>query len=477
MTEQTYLDRFRTAVRIKTDWPAEARAGDKQAEAPLLRFQGFLAESYPAFNKAAERFVLSPYSVVYHWPAKQALGKPDSRQLAAEKPASGEPSVKDAVTMGQAGAPVLFLAHYDVVPVEREKWTHDPFDAEENDGFIYGRGTLDMKSILISALEAVESLCAQGFKPKRDVWFSFGGDEERTGTLGAQEAAKWFEKKGIRFGWILDEGTMIGEDQIKGVDTPLALVSIEEKGYLSLSLTVRQAPGHASRPPKTQAAAILGRALDNIGKHNFPFALTPTVEGFFSGLAPYAKGVQSWAMKHARLLGALFFNIAGAEPTVASLLRTTVAITQLSGSSADNVMPSEVRAVINLRLLPPWTVEEAIGFIKKAIGDERVEVAVHGLGTEPVPCKPEYARKQGAGWEEMRQALEEAFPGVPILPFLMTATTDSRHYQKLADGIFRFSPQRLNPQELSLIHGHDERISIENLESMRKFYAALFALL
>jgi carboxypeptidase PM20D1 len=108
-------------------------------------------------------------------------------------------------------------------------------------------------------------------------------------------------------------------------------------------------------------------------------------------------------------------------------------MTQLTGSAADNVMPSEARAVINLRLLQPWTVERAAGFIKKAINDERVRVDIHGMGTGPVPANPEHVRQRGPGWKEMTAALEAVYPGVPALVFLMAAATDSRHYQDLAD--------------------------------------------
>jgi carboxypeptidase PM20D1 len=439
-------ERFRNAVRIKTDWPNGALPGDAVAEAPLSRFQEYLAGTYPLFHKTAERWVLSPYALIYHWKGRDSRGKP-----------------------------VLFLAHYDVVPAETEKWTVDPFGAEIREGFVYGRGTLDMKNILIGILEGAEKLLGEGFSPQEDIWFAFGGDEERSGLLGARTAAEWFAGRGLRFSWLLDEGTIIGVDQIKGVEGPLAMFGIEEKGYLSLSLTVLQQPGHASRPPRVQAAAVLGAALDRLVKKPFPFTLTSTVEGFFANLAPRTSSkIQGWAMAHARALGPLFFKALEGNPTIASMLRTTVAITQLEGSSAPNVLPSAVRAVINIRILPPWTVETVIGYVKAAVGDDRVEIAVHEAGTEPVPANPEHARLRGPGWQEMAGAMEAVFPGVPILPFLMTATTDSRHYRDLTEGIFRFGPLTLDPQALSLIHGHDERISLENLIQGARFYEALF---
>ena len=346
-----FIERFCASLKIPTWWPSGALAGDMAAEAVLLCFQDFLVENYSCFHKTVKRWVLSPYSVLYHWPGS------------------------DISKGAESDNAILFLGHYDVVAAETKKWNFDPFGAEIKDDYIYGRGSLDMKSILISLMEAAENLCAAEFTPRQDIWFAFGGDEERTGILGAMEAAKWFSQQGIRFSWILDEGTMVAENQIKGIDTPLALVSVEEKGFLSLDLCVTQEPGHASRPPKIQAAAILGKALVRLTKKSFPFKLIPTVETFFKQAAPLMKGIQGFAMAHCRALGPLFFAVAGAN--------------------------------------------------------------------------------------------------IPMLPFIMVATTDSRHYKELAGSIFRFSPHKLKPEDLAGVHGHDERISIENLDQGLKFYTSL----
>ncbi|MDR2159281.1 MAG: M20/M25/M40 family metallo-hydrolase [Treponema sp.] len=452
------IKRFRGAVRIKTDWPPGALPGDAEAEAPLFRFQDFLAENYPCFHQTAERWSPGPYALIYRWP--------------------GTGRKRETDTDGQSeDGPVLILAHYDVVPAEREKWKTDPFGAELKEGFIYGRGTLDMKGILIAIMEGAETLCAEGFRPQRDIWFAFGGDEERAGALGAMTTAMWFAERGLRFAWVLDEGSPVAEGQIKGIERPLALFGIEEKGFLSLELKVIQQPGHASRPPRVQAAAVLARALCRIDRRPFPFRLTPTAERFFARLAPLASGPQAFVMARARALGPLFFAAAASGPDVASLLRTTMAMTQLEGSAADNVMPSEVRAVINLRLLYPWTVERAVDFIKRAVNDDRVEVKIHGLGTNPVPANPAHVRGTGPGWKEMEEALGAVYPGVPAVVFIMVATTDSRHYQDLAGGIFRFSPHQLTPGELNRVHGHDERISVDNLRRGVEFYTRLFRIL
>jgi len=454
--DKEFIERFRAALRIKTDWPSEPKAGDAAAgstaaaaaEDSLKDFQTFLEKNYPAFNKNAERQLLSPYAVMYRWPGA----------------ANGAANSAD---------PVLLMGHYDVVPAETSKWSSDPFAAELKDGYVYGRGALDMKNIIVEIMESAENLCLKGFKPSRDVWIVFGGDEERAGFFGAQQSVKWFLEKKIKFSFILDEGTPVAKDQIKGVSTPLALVGVEEKGYLSLNLTVEQKPGHASQPPEEQAAAILALAMLRLSRRPFPWLLTPAVEAFFRELSSHASGITAFVMKHARFFGPVFFRAAATSPATRALLRNTMAFTQLQGSAADNVMPSSVTSVINLRLLPPWTVEKCIERIKTVIGDDRVGVTVKSLGSNPVKAGPDQAEQKSPGWKEIKAALASSFPGVPVLPFLMPATTDSRHYQELSRYIFRFCPHLLNPEELSGVHGHDERISLENLEYGLKFYTAL----
>ncbi|GAB1484707.1 hypothetical protein MASR2M78_35250 [Treponema sp.] len=235
-TQSAAIARFQAALQIATDWPETALSGSKEwreAESRLKEFQDFLVVSYPAFHTAVERIVLSPYAVLYHWKAKP-----------------------NAAASSTNTKPSLFLAHYDVVPAEKEHWNTAPFAAELVDGYIYARGALDTKNSLICALEAAEALAVSGFSPERDLWFAFGGDEERSGLRGAQEAAAYFAKQNISFSWALDEGSLISDGIIKGIGVPLALIGVEEKGFLDIELSVSQSPGHASRPPRVQAVAV-----------------------------------------------------------------------------------------------------------------------------------------------------------------------------------------------------------------------------
>jgi len=156
-------------------------------------------------------------------------------------------------------------------------------------------------------------------------------------------------------------------------------------------------------------------------------------------------------------------------------MRTTVAMTQLEGSPADNVMPSEAKAILNLRLLPPWTVDRAVNYVREVINDKRVVVRASPArpGNDPVAAAPGAANGSSEGWPAISAALGATFPDAAILPFLVTATTDSRYYAKLCGAVYRFGPVSLTEAELSRIHGIDERISLENLAAGIAFYERL----
>jgi len=468
MNTETYnnsIERFRGAIQIDTSWPEGAEKAQNEgqiAEQNLAQFQDFLVSAYPHFHTVVERTLLSPYSVIYRWPGKGTASQ-------------GHPQSADSL-------PVLFLAHYDVVPADREFWSCDPYGAEIREGYLYGRGTLDTKNTLICAMEAAEKLIQQGFVPERDIWFAFGGDEERSGAFGAERTAAWFKERGIEFAWTLDEGSIVALNQIPGVTKPLALIGVEEKGFLDIELLVEQAPGHASRPPEKQAVAILAEALVRLSKKPFPYRLIPSVESFFTSLAPLAdtqtsKGkLQALVLSRPRLLGPLFFKLAGTSPATGALLRTTLAMTQLFGAKADNILPAEARAILNLRLLPGDTIESALEYVREAIGMDEVLVrpSPYRSANNPVPADRETAAGRGPGWTNLTQALSSTFPEAVPLPFLVTATTDSRHYASLCQAVYRFGPLELPPEEVSRIHGHDERISLENFAKGISFYEKLF---
>lgn len=215
----------------------------------------FLESAYPLVNEQATLTVINGYSLVYELPG-----------------------------VDSALPPVLFMGHYDVVPIEentRGEWTYPPFDGVVKDGVVWGRGSLDDKIGVIALMESLEKLLADGVRPQRSIYLAFGYDEEVGGMDGAARVAEYFERKGVRFDFVLDEGGAVTSGMMAGIDQPLAVVGISEKGYVNLVLTVDAPGGHSSQPPAQTALGVLARAIVRVEDHPFPAridALLPTFE-------------------------------------------------------------------------------------------------------------------------------------------------------------------------------------------------------
>jgi len=184
--------------------------------------------------------------------------------------------------------PVLYTSHLDVVPADPatlERWTVPPFSGEIQDGFVWGRGTLDIKSQVIAILEAVNDLLNSGFTPRRGIFLAFGADEEVGGQRGAKAIAKLLQDRGVHLAALLDEGGSMLEGVIPGVELPVALLGNAEKGYLSLKLWVEANPGHSSTPPEESAIGILARAIDRLEQNRLPVHLEVLVE-MYRALGP-----------------------------------------------------------------------------------------------------------------------------------------------------------------------------------------------
>src|SRR4051794_21733669 len=207
---------------------------DSDAEA-LRGLQARIAYSFPAFHSAVTREVVATYSLLYAWQGSDANA-----------------------------APIALLAHQDVVPVSpgtAKDWQQPPFDGVIADGFIWGRGSWDDKGNLYSMLEAAEQMSKTGFRPKRTIYLAFGHDEEVGGTRGAKAIAALLASRGVRLDYVLDEGLLITDGIVKGLDRPAALIGVAEKGYATLVLTAHATPGHSSMPPRDTAIGMMSTAL------------------------------------------------------------------------------------------------------------------------------------------------------------------------------------------------------------------------
>ncbi|RKG79994.1 M20 family peptidase [Corallococcus exercitus] len=362
--------------------------------------------------------------------------------------------------------PVLLMGHLDVVPAEAEAtWSHPPFGGVVADGYVHGRGALDDKGSVLAILEAVEGLLAQDYRPRRTVMLAFGADEEVGGHDGAALVAQRLRERGVHLESVLDEGSPIGVGLVPGVAAPVALVGVAEKGSTRVELKVRSAGGHASMPPRQTAANILARALVRLEENPFK----PELRGGTRALFEYVGPEMNFGM---RLLFAntwLFAPIierqmAGAPSTDASI-RTTTAATMLEGSPKPNVLPSQARAVLNVRLLPGDSLEDVRTHMRKVLDDPRVEVAAEGDEASPV------SSLDTEGWRQLQRSIRQEFPDVLVAPFLTVAATDARYFHSLSDSVYRFVPVRLTREDLARMHGRDERLSVDEHAAAIRFYA------
>ena len=363
------------------------------------------------------------------------------------------------------GNPAVLMAHYDVVPVEEDKWRKPAFDAIVEDGVMWGRGTLDTKVTFNGILSGAENLIRQGFQPEQDVYFAFSGGEEVNGP-GAENIVRYFRERGVELRLVLDEGGAVVEDVFPGVTGQCALIGIAEKGLLNLEYSVSGAGGHASAPAPHTPVGRLSMACAKVEAHPFKMHLTAPAAKMFDTLGRHSSFLYRMIFANLWAFGwvlNLLTKKQGGE--LNALLRTTVAFTQMSGSKAPNVIPPKASMVSNLRLNPADSVESAIAYIRKTVGDEGITL------TRLTSMEPSrISRTDCEGWDIVCNAVSGTWKGCIVSPYLMVQCSDSRHYGVISDRVYRFSAMDMTAEERHSLHGNDERIRLECITRAVEFF-------
>ncbi|MHA6668710.1 M20/M25/M40 family metallo-hydrolase [Homoserinimonas sp. A447] len=407
------------------------------------RFIETLPTLYPLVHESLEREVVGGYSLLYRWPGRTA------------------------------GSASVLMAHYDVVPATADGWTHPPFSGElTNDDagtpVIWGRGTLDDKGSLVVTLEAVEALLGDGFIPEHDVYLSFGHNEETAGD-GAQEIVDLLDARGVVPAFVLDEGGAVVEGIFPGVDDPIAVIGVAEKGILTLTMTVDQNGGHASTPPKMTATARLAKAIVALNRKPFRAGFSVTNLEMIRTLGAHARQPLRFAFTRLWLTrGLLLWLFRRLGDETSAIVRTTQAVTQLSGSQASNALAERAVATVNIRVAVGSSVADAVEHVRRAVADPAVRLETH-QPSEPSPVSP----TTGPAWERLRGAVEATYPGTIVTPYVMLGASDSRHFTRISEHVYRFSPFEMSKDERGTLHAMNERITVSTFLRGIEFYRRL----
>jgi carboxypeptidase PM20D1 len=444
--EPEVLERLSAAIRIPTLSNLDYAATDF---APFAAFREFLQGSFPLFHQYCERTIINGHALVYRWPGS---------------------ATADGIT---ALDPLALMAHYDVVPVEagtEQDWQQPPFSGALADGFIWGRGTLDIKSQVMAHLEATEQLMRAGFTPGRDIYFCYGHDEETGGQQGALKIVEHLRQRGLRFSGVLDEGGVVVTGAMAGVDVPMALIGVAEKGSSNYRFKVSGSGGHSSMPPQHTSLGLAARLITLIERQPLPLRLTPPAEQMLRNLAGQMGFVVRMAMANLWLFRPLLLKILASSPTTNAMVRTTSAVTMADASDACNVLPQATHFNVNVRILPGDTVEGVQRYFEGLIAQTGLEAKVEPiLVQDPSPVSP----FDSDFYRSIEQLIQEFYPSALTTPYLVMGGTDSRQFYTLSDNVLRFTPMHITEADRASIHNTNEAISVENYGRMIAFYQRL----
>ena len=378
LDENAAAQRLAAAVRLRTisfDGRDAASAGE------FRKLHALLEKSFPRAHAVLKREVVNELSLLYTWPGSDPAAKP-----------------------------IMLMAHQDVVPIapgtERD-WQADPFAGEIRDGFVWGRGAWDDKANLFAIFEAIETLAASGFRPRQTLYIASGHDEEVGGEQGARAIAALLQSRGVRLDFVVDEGLLITEGILKGLDRPAALIGIAEKGYLTLALAAKARPGHSSMPPPETAIGMLSAALARLEDRQMPAAIRGVAAEMFDTIAPEMGGSNRVLLSNLWLFGPVVKSQLEKGASTNAMLRTTTALTVVQGGNKENVLPGRAEALVNFRILPGDTGDGVTRTSRRPSPTRRSRSRAARHANEPTPISPSAA----PSYRLINRTIRELFPG------------------------------------------------------------------
>ena len=381
----------------------------------------------------------------------------DKEGIAAEifESAPGRGNIVARLKGNGSKRPLLLMGHLDVVGVERDKWTVDPFTAVKKDGYLYGRGSRDDKAMDAANLEVFLELHRRKIPLDRDVILLAEAGEEGTTRYGIDfMVAQHWDK--IECEYVLNEGGAIHEINGK-VD--YVGVGTTEKAPREMTLVARGSSGHASMPRLDNPVAHLGAAVGKLLAWQPPMRLNETTREYFSRLAKISSPEDAYLYTHLEE-PAVQQKLAATKISQNSMLRTSIVPTMIKGGFRVNVIPAEAEATLDVRALPDENVDELMATLRKAIDDPEIEIVRRDTSNDRPAGAPSSIHNEM--FEALERAQAKLFPGAVTLPMMVTGATDSAELR--AKGVQAYGIGAPTSDEDALrVHGNDERIRLEGV--------------
>jgi len=356
--------------------------------------------------------------------------------------------------------PLLLHAHLDVVPVERERWSRDPFGGEIHDGYLWGRGAIDMKHMAIMSALVLGRLARDGRRLSRDLIFAGVADEE----AGCDDGSKWLadhHPDRFRAEYAVGEA---GGFTVWIDGRPIYPVQVAEKGVVWMKLRARGTPGHGSMPRDDNAVVRLSEAIARLGRARLPHHLTPPARTYLDTLAsgqPFPKSLILRLLKRPALADRVLRLLpASVALPLRAILANTAAPTVLRAGYKVNVIPGEAEAEVDGRSLPGQSTADLVAEVQAVVGREIEVLVARELPPVETPAPSPL-------WDAIVQTLGEHHPGALVVPTLVPGFTDAKHWSRLGARCYGFFPVRFpedGPRFTDLFHGHDERIPVDGLK-------------